>query len=68
VVADREGSFYTQLTMSGATLVSFSKDGRMVYVNSNYDGINEEKGTLWVIDQQGGNVRQLTFNHRLGNN
>ena len=68
VVTDREGSFFSQLTMSGATLFSFSKDGRMVYVNFNYDGIDEEKGTLWVMDQQGDHVRQLTFNHRLGNN
>jgi TolB protein len=41
---------------------SFLPDGRIVYVFYDYSRIDEKKGALWIMDQDGSNKHQLTFN------
>lgn len=53
----------TQLTESGALNFSWSPKGRIVYLRYDYSRIDETKGTLWIMDGDGTNQKQLTFNH-----
>jgi len=52
-----------QLTNSGALNFSLSPYGKIVYVNHDFSRIDETKGTLWVMEADGSNKRQLTHNH-----
>lgn len=56
-----DGSNLTQLTTEGCTGFSWSPDGEIVYVNFDYS-ITESKGTLWIMDSDGNNKQQLTYN------
>jgi TolB protein len=64
-ITNSKESCCIQITTSGAGKFSFSPDGRIVYLNYNYQTIDHEKGTLWIMDQVGGNRKQLTFNRAL---
>lgn len=57
-----DGSNLIQLTTSGVHNFSWSPDGEIVYLNFDYS-IDETKGTLWVMDADGNNNRQLTHNN-----
>src|ERR1035437_232200 len=41
---------------------SFTPYGKIVYLNFGDNRIDNEKGTLWEMDQDGSNKKQLTFN------
>jgi Tol biopolymer transport system component len=41
---------------------SWSPDGSIVYLNYDQSRIDEIKGTLWIMEGNGDNQRQLTFN------
>jgi Tol biopolymer transport system component len=41
---------------------SFMPDGRIVYLYFDGTCIDEEKGTLWIMDENGLNKHQLTYN------
>ncbi|WP_339812520.1 hypothetical protein [uncultured Imperialibacter sp.] len=68
VATDSKGKSFTQVTTAGASNFSFSPDGRIVYTHYNYDIIDSEKGTLWIVNQDGSDPVQLTFNSALENN
>jgi Tol biopolymer transport system component len=50
------------LAVEGCTNYSWSPNGKIVYVNYDYSRIDEEKGTLWIMDSDGANNKQLTKN------
>lgn len=52
-----------QLTSSGAPSFSWSPEGKIVYLRFNGYQVNETEGTLWIMDSNGSNKQQLTFNH-----
>lgn len=41
---------------------SWSPDNEIVYLLFDYQRIDQEKGTLWIMDSDGQSQRQLTFN------
>jgi Tol biopolymer transport system component len=41
---------------------SWSPDGRIVFLRYDYSRIDQVQGTLWVMDADGSNQRQLTYN------
>jgi len=51
-------------TISNNNIMNFawSPDGKIVYLNFDYSRIDATKGTLWTMDEDGGNQIQLTFN------
>jgi TolB protein len=51
------------LLTEGCLNFSWSPDGKIVYLNFDYSRIDEEKGTLWIMDSDGNNKRQFTYNH-----
>jgi Tol biopolymer transport system component len=57
-----DGTGLTKLTSDGCIQFSWSPEGKIVYVNFNSDGINKTKGTLWIMDANGNNKKQLTYN------
>jgi len=38
-------------------------DGRIIYLLYSHDRIDEGKSVLWIMDQDGSNKEQLTFNN-----
>lgn len=52
-----------QLTTSGALDYSWSPGGKIVYLNFDYSRVDETKGTLWIMNADGSNKHQLTYNH-----
>lgn len=57
-----DGSNLRKLTNKGCFGYSWSPGGEIVYVNFDYRRIDEEKGTLWIMDSDGSNKTQLTKN------
>jgi len=57
-----DGTGLTKLTTDGCIQFSWSPQGKIVYVNYNYNGIDKTKGTLWIMDANGNNKKQLTDN------
>jgi Tol biopolymer transport system component len=60
-----DGQNLNQLSSHAATQPDISKYDEIVYVHydeTNYDITN---GTLWIMDKNGSDKRQLTFNHNL---
>jgi TolB protein len=53
---------FAVIVVDGCISYSWSPDNKIVYVNYNYNRIDEEKGTLWVVDSDGKNKTQLTKN------
>lgn len=45
------------------TNFSWSSDNKIVYLNFNYRRIDKTNGTLWIMDPDGTNRRQLTHNN-----
>ncbi len=52
----------TQLTMDGVTAYSWSPDGRIVFVKYDYSRIDGQNGTLWTMEGDGSNKKQITSN------
>lgn len=52
-------------TISDTNIMDFSwaPDGRIVYLNYDYIRIDSINGTLWVMNKDGTNQQQLTFNN-----
>ena len=57
-----DGSGLNRLTTSGTLNFSWSPNGKIVYLNFDYSRIDETQGTLWVMDADGSNKQQLTYN------
>ncbi len=51
-----------QLSTEGCLNFSLSPQGEIVYSNYDYRRIDETRGTLWIMDADGSNKRQLTRN------
>ncbi|HKJ40729.1 MAG TPA: hypothetical protein VKA27_01500, partial [Sunxiuqinia sp.] len=62
-IADSDGSDLKKITTSGALNYSWSPEGKIVYLNFDYSRIDETKGTLWIMNVDGSNKHQLTYNH-----
>jgi Tol biopolymer transport system component len=64
---DTDGSNLRPLTTAGANLTfSWSRDGvHIVYVHYDFRKADVNNGTLWIMNADGTNKRQLTFNHNL---
>jgi len=58
-----DGNNFKKITGTGALNFSWSPEGKLVYLNYDYNRIDEGKGALWVMDADGTNQRQLTFNY-----
>ena len=57
-----DGTGLTKLTTDGCIQFSWSPQGKIVYVNYNYKDIDKTKGTLWIMDADGNNKKNLTYN------
>ena len=57
-----DGSDVRKLTTKGCLSYSWALDGRIVYQNFDYSRIDAGKGTLWIMNADGTNKRQLTYN------
>jgi TolB protein len=57
-----DGSGLKQLSTEGCMNFSWSPQGEIVYSNYDYHRIDETRGTLWIMDADGNNKRQLTRN------
>lgn len=57
-----DGSDVRQLTTGGCLSYSWLPDGRIVYQNFDYSRIDSGKGALWIMDIDGTNKHQLTYN------
>lgn len=54
------------LTASGInTNCSWSFDNRIVYINYSPFYFDKNNGTIWIMDSDGGNKKQITYNHGL---
>ena len=60
-VDESEGNL-KKLTTDGATGLSGSPEGKIVYVRFDFTRIDESKGVLWTINGDGSNKKQLTNN------
>jgi len=57
-----DGSNFKQLTTSGAQQFTWGPDGRMVYVDFDNVTIDQSHGVLWIMNADGSNKTQLTYN------
>lgn len=57
-----DGSNLRKLTKEGCMNFSWSPEGKIVFLNYDYSRIDDVKGTLWIMDSDGNNKRQLTYN------
>ncbi|MHC1705748.1 MAG: hypothetical protein AB9846_17740 [Tenuifilaceae bacterium] len=57
-----DGSGIKKLPTDGCESFSWSPKGEIVYLNYDYYRIDENRGTLWIMDKNGNGKRQLTFN------
>lgn len=64
-VMNVDGTNCIQLTTYGGEKPAWSPEGKIIYVHYNYRKFNANNGTLWVMDADGGNKYQLTFNYGL---
>jgi len=63
---DAEGTNLIQITNDAVTSkASWSPDGRIVYVRFISTKLDVNNGTLWVMNADGSNKWQLTFNYGL---
>lgn len=53
----------SQITFEGCQGFSWSTSGKIVYVNYDYSRLDEEKGTLWIMNPDGTEKQQLTHNN-----
>ena len=58
-----DGTGLKRLSDSIITSYSWSPAGEIVYLNFDYNSIDEAQGTLWIMNADGTNKRQLTHNH-----
>jgi TolB protein len=58
-----DGTSLQQLTTAGSQGFSWSPTGQIAYMNFDERRIDEKSGTIWVMNHDGSNPRQLTFNH-----
>lgn len=59
---DTNGNKLIQLSQNGCEHFSTMPDGRIVYVNYQNNYIDDKSGTLWIMDSDGNNKQQLTYN------
>lgn len=61
-----DGSDPQKLTDYGAQDPTWTPDGKIIYVHYNYYKYHDtSNGTLWIMDADGSNKQQITFNHGL---
>ncbi len=58
-----EGNNLKAISNKNIMNFSWSPEGKIVYLNYDYNRIDEGKGALWIMDADGTNQRQLTFNY-----
>ena len=61
-VMDTDGNNKKQLTSEGCVGFSWSPDGKIVYVDFDYQRIATDRGVLYTMNADGANKRQLTKN------
>lgn len=59
---DESGGNLKKLTTDGATGLSCSPEGKIVYVRFDFTRIDESRGVLWTMNGDGSNKKQLTYN------
>ena len=57
------GSNLLQLNDSSVEGFSISKNGEIAWVNYNFGNIDKIQGTLWLMNSDGTNKKQITFNN-----
>jgi len=62
-ITNNNGEGLEKITHNGSLKFSWSPYGKIVYVNYDLSRIDETKGTLWIMEADGSNKRQLTHNH-----
>ena len=60
---NENGSGLMQLCIPSTQGYSISKDGTIAYVNFGYNSLSKELGTVWLMDSDGNNKRQLTHQY-----
>jgi Tol biopolymer transport system component len=58
-----DGSGLMLLSTPSTQGYSISKDGIIAYVNFGYNTLSKELGTVWLMDSDGNNKRQLTHHY-----
>jgi Tol biopolymer transport system component len=61
-IMNNQGNNLRKLTTDGATGLSGSPEGKIVYVRFDFTRIDESRGVLWTMNGDGGNKKQLTNN------
>ncbi|MCJ7446778.1 MAG: hypothetical protein MUO72_03710 [Bacteroidales bacterium] len=59
---DPSGENFKPISIDPILKFTFMPDGRIIYLLYSYERIDEEKNALWIMDQDGSNKLQLTFN------
>jgi TolB protein len=59
---DSSGNDLKMITNESCVNFSWAPDGRLVYLKFDFRRIDENFGTLWLMDADGNNQNQLTFN------
>lgn len=54
---------FKQISTATVLKFSWSPVGKIVYLNFDYSRIDETKGTLWIMNADGSDNHQLTYNH-----
>jgi len=60
---DPSGENFNLVSNDPINSFSFMPDGRIIYLLYSHDRIDEGKSVLWIMDQDGSNKEQLTFNN-----
>ncbi|MEJ0101736.1 MAG: hypothetical protein WDO19_03855 [Bacteroidota bacterium] len=60
---NNDGSGLQQLCLGSVENFSISRDGTVAWVNYDYSRLDKTLGTIWLMNTDGSNKRQFTFNN-----